>query len=142
MLTTACFPTDAHNTAMQSVTHASATATTPPVFVQRRDANVPELPFPDDPDPNQCRIPTLFAGSAGWIDGTYAGQVVEPTVLLYDSHERMHVIGAVPTGTEVQVEMYQANPVLDFYYVRVNMPDGLQQGWVPAPFLRLAESAS
>jgi hypothetical protein len=74
--------------------------------MQQRDANVPALPFPDNPDPNQCGIPTLWGGSAGWIDGTYAGQVVEPTVLLYDSHERIHVIGAVPSGTQVQVEMY------------------------------------
>jgi hypothetical protein len=52
------------------------------------------------------------------------------------------VIGAVPSGTEVQVELYQANPVLDFYYVQVEMPDGLRQDWMPAPFLRLAEPSS
>jgi hypothetical protein len=128
MLATANSPIDARTSATQSVALASATPTAPSVFVQQRDANVPELPFPDNPDPNQCGIPTLWGGSAGWLDGTYAGQLIEPTVLLYDSHERMRVTGAVPSGTQVLVEMYQANPVLDFYYVRVNLPDGLEQG--------------
>jgi hypothetical protein len=103
----------------------------------QRDAAVPELPFPDNPDPNQCGIPTFFGGGAGWVNGVYDGRLLEQTVLLYDSHERLRVTGAVPSGTQVQVELYQANPVLDFYYVRVDGPDGLQQGWVPAPFLRL-----
>ena len=52
-------------TATQSVAIASATPMAPFVFVQQRDANVPELPFPDNPDPNQCGIPTRWGGSAG-----------------------------------------------------------------------------
>jgi hypothetical protein len=101
-----------------------------------RDPDVPQLPFPDNPDPNACGIPTSFGGSTAWVNGVYQGQVVEPTVSLYDSHERSHVTGAVPSGTEVQVELYQANPVLDFYFVRAETPTGPQKGWVPAPFLQ------
>jgi hypothetical protein len=75
----------------------------------------------------------------------YQGQVVEPTVSLYDSHERIHVTGAVPSGTEVQVELYQTNPVLDFYYVREETSAGPQKGWVLAlvriPVRRRSSSA-
>ena len=56
--------------------------------------------------------------------------------MLYDSHERQHVTGAVSSGTEVQVQLYQSNPVLDFYYVQAETPAGRQKGWVPAPFLQ------
>jgi hypothetical protein len=101
-----------------------------------RDPGVPQLPFPDNPDPNACGIPTSFGGSTARVNGVYQGQIVEPTVLLYDSHERIHITGAVPSGTEVQVELYQANPVLDFYFVRAETPTGPQKGWVPAPFLQ------
>ena len=101
-----------------------------------RDPDVPQLPFPDNPDPNACGIPTSYGGSIAWVSGVYQGQVVEPTVLLYDSHERIHITGAVPSGTEVQVELYQDNPVLDFYFVRAETPSGPQKGWVPAPFLQ------
>jgi len=106
-----------------------------PISIQR-DADVPQLPFPDNPDPNACGIPASFGGSRAWVNGVYQGQLVEPTVSLYDSHERLHVTGAVPSGTEVQVELYQANPVLDFYYVRAETAAGPQKGWLPAPFLQ------
>ena len=106
---------------------------------RQRDADVPELPFPDNPDPNACGIPTPWHGEVAHIEGTFQGQLVEPTVYLYDSHERLHITGAVPSGTTVQVELYQANPVLDFFYVRADTPTGPQTGWVPAPFLRLAK---
>jgi hypothetical protein len=68
--------------------------------------------------------------------------MVEPTVLLYDSHERLHITGAVPSGTPVQVQLYQANPVLDFYYVQSDTLNGLQKGWVPAPFLQFSPPSS
>jgi hypothetical protein len=113
----------------------------PAVSVQR-DPDVPALPFPDNPDPNACGIPTPFGGYAAWVNGVYQDQVVEPTVLLYDSHERLHVTGTVPSGTEVQVKLYQANPVLDFYYVQVDIPSGPQKGWVPAPFLQFTPPSS
>ena len=104
----------------------------------RRDANVPDLPFPDNPDPNACGIPTPFGNYAGWVTGTFQDQLIEPTVFLYDSHERLHITGAVPSGTQVQVQEYQANPVLDFYLVRADTPDGPQSGWVPAPFVQFS----
>jgi len=101
-----------------------------------RDPDVPQLPFPDNPDPNACGIPTSFGGSRAWVSGVFQSQIVEPTVLLYDSHERKHITGAVPSGTQVQVELYQNNPVLDFYFVHAETPTGPQKGWVPAPFLQ------
>jgi len=112
-----------------SVSEAPATSV-------ERDPDVPELPFPDNPDPNACGIPTPYGGAIAWVNGVYQGQIVEPTVSLYDSHERMHITGAVPSGTEVHVELYQANPVLDFYFVRAETSTGPQKGWVPAPFLQ------
>lgn len=126
----------------------NATPTAPPgevtasqaaTLARQRDADVPELPFPDNPDPNACGIPTVWNGETVQIEGTFQGQLVEPTVYLYDSHERLHIAGAVPSGTTARVELYQGNPVLDFYYVRADTPAGPQSGWVPAPFLRLAK---
>jgi hypothetical protein len=105
----------------------------------QRDADVPDLPFPDDPDPSACGIPTPWHDDDAQIDGTFQGQLVEPTVYLYDSHQRLHITGAVSSGTPVQVELYQSNPVLDFYYVRADTPAGPRTGWVPAPFLRFAQ---
>ncbi len=52
----------------------------------------------------------------------YWGQLVDATVYLYDSHERLHITGQTPNGTPVQVKLYQANPVLDFYFVRAETP--------------------
>lgn len=107
----------------------------------QRDADVPPLPFPDNPDPNACGIPAPYGASPGWVTGVYQGQMIEPTVLLYDSHERLHITGAVVSGTPVQVELYQSNPVLDFYYVQADTPSGLEKGWVPAPFLQFTPPA-
>jgi hypothetical protein len=108
----------------------------------QRDADVPELPFPDNPDPNACGIPAAYGGGTAWATGVYQGQMLEPTVLLYDSHERLHITGAVPSGTPVQVQLYQANPVLDFYYVQSDTLNGPQKGWVPAPFLQFSPPSS
>lgn len=135
--------------ACSGVTHEAATpapaesaiSQAPAIGVQR-DADVPDLPFPDNPDPNACGIPTRFGGGAAWVNGAYQGQLIEPTVLLYDSHERQHVTGAVSSGTEVQVQLYQSNPVLDFYYVQADTPAGPQKGWVPAPFLQFTPPSS
>ena len=134
LLLTGCSrPLNDTPTPLPSEVTVSQAATVPP----RRDADVPDLPFPDNPDPNACGIPTLWNGEAAQIEGTFQGQLIEPTVYLYDSHERLHITGAVPSGTTVQVQMYQANPVLDFFYIRANTPAGPQTGWVPAPFVRL-----
>jgi hypothetical protein len=109
----------------------------PPTPVER-DSDVPDLPFPDNPDPNACGIPAPWGAYSAWVSGVYHGQIVEPSVLLYDSHNRIHITGAVPSGTRVQVELYQSNPVLDFYFVRADTPAGPQKGWVPAPFLQFS----
>jgi hypothetical protein len=108
----------------------------------QRDADVPDLPFSDNPDPNACGIPSPYGGGTAWATGMYQGQMVEPTVVLYDSHERLHITGAVPSGTPVQVQLYQANPVLDFYYVQSDTLNGPQKGWVPAPFLQFSPPSS
>jgi hypothetical protein len=135
VLATACAGSSDSGTT--SVPFETAVSEAPTNSVER-DPDVPQLPFPDNPDPNACGIPTSYGGSTAWVNGVYRGQVVEPTVSLYDSHERIHITGAVPSGTEVQVELYQANPVLDFYFVRAETPTGPQKGWVPAPFLQFS----
>lgn len=110
--------------------------------VAQRDPDVPDLPFADNPDPSQCGIPTAWGGYRGWVTGLYMGDLIQPSVLLYDSHRRAHVTGALPSGSEVQIQLYQANPVLDFYFVQAETPSGTQQGWVPGPFLRLSPPPS
>lgn len=105
-------------------------------LVAMRDPDVPELPFPDNPDPNQCGIPSQWSGDArAWLDGYYQGKLVEPIVFLYDSHSRLHITAQAPHGTEVQVILYQNNPVVDYYMVKIVGLEGTNEGWVPAPFL-------
>lgn len=97
---------------------------------------VPQLPFSDNPDPNLCGIPIpLGHRNTAWLDGHYQGKLVEPVVYLYDSHTRNHITGQAPSGTPVQIELFQANPKLDYYFVRT-LTHPRQEGWVPAPFLR------
>jgi len=99
---------------------------------------VPELPFDDNPDPDQCGIPQpLGDGVRGTVDGSWEGETLFPDVHLYDSHLRARVTGTIPTGTGVKVEMFQNNPVLNYWYVRWDGPAGTVQGWIPAPFLTL-----
>ncbi len=117
----------------------AATATHALTLNIERDPDVPELPFPDNPDPTQCGIPTQWGGSnnRAWLSGVYQGELVEPTVHLYDSHLRRQVVARAPHGAEVRVVLYQSNPVLDFYMVRLVGEDGESagEGWVPGPFL-------
>lgn len=70
-----------------------------PPIQANRDPDVPSLPFPDNPDPNQCGIPTAW-GSDGtaWLTGLYEGELVQPTVLLYDSHSRLSIAAKAPHG--------------------------------------------
>lgn len=97
---------------------------------------VPPLPFANNPDPNQCGIPRMLGeGVLGVLHGEFDGVLQEPIVHLVDSHLRRAVTGHVPAGTVVEVIMYQDNPALDFYFVRWHGPDGIQEGWVPAPYL-------
>lgn len=100
-----------------------------------RDADVPPLPFPDNPDPDQCGIPIQWGDNGqAWLSGFWEGELIEPDVLLYDSHQRLQITGEVPHGGEVQIVLYQENPVLDYYFVDVPSVPGLE-GWVPSPFL-------
>jgi len=103
-----------------------------PVLV--RDPDVIVLPFADNPDPDQCGIPVKFGGAQAWLTGRWQGEMLQPDVQLYDSHQRLHVTGTAPHGAEVDVVLYQENPVLDFYMVDVVGRPHVS-GWVPAPFL-------
>ena len=98
---------------------------------------VPELPFDDNPDPDQCGIPQpLGDGVEGVVTGTYEGRLVFEDVHLYDSHLRSAVTGTVPHGSSVQLVMFQNNPVLNYWLVRWDGPDGTVEGWAPDPFVR------
>ncbi len=99
-----------------------------------RDPDVPDLPFDDNPDPDQCGIPTVWGpGGEAWLTGIWDGELIEPEVFLYDSHQRLSISGRGDHGAEVEIVLYQGNPVLDFYMVEV-VGTG-ESGWVPAPFL-------
>ncbi len=100
-----------------------------------RDANVPELPFADNPDPTVCGIPVQWGSDTpAFLTGIYQGEMLQSEVLLYDSHQRFSLTGSAPHGTQVEILLYQENPVLDFYLVKTIGPDP-QEGWIPAPFL-------
>jgi hypothetical protein len=97
---------------------------------------VPELPFDDNPDPDQCGIPQpLGKGVTGVVTGVWQGELRFGDVHLYDSHLRGAVTGTVPHGATVQLVMFQNNPVLDYWLVRWDGPDGPVEGWLPDPFL-------
>ena len=101
---------------------------------------IPPLPFPDNPDKSQCGIPTPWGkDTLAWLDGHYQGQLVQARVFLYDSHSRSRITGSAPTGARVRVVMFQQNPVLNYYFVRTINTGTAQEGWVPAPFLRLEQ---
>ena len=102
-----------------------------------RDPDVPELPFADNPDPDACGIPRPWGDDGqAWLTGTWEGELIEPEVLLYDSHLRRSITGRAPHGSEVRIVLFQENPTLDYYFVEV-VDDPTQDGWVPAPFLSL-----
>ena len=106
------------------------------MIAAQRDPRVPDLPFADNPDPSQCGIPTQWGSDdPAWLTGIYDGQLIQPTVLLYDSHLRLGISGEVPHGTEVTVVLFQENPVTDYYMVEVNHADEPIKGWIPAPLL-------
>lgn len=121
---------------------ASAAAPEPATIEHTDDAldrnpDVPDLPFADNPDPDQCGIPTRWGiDDPAWLSGIWEGELIEPDVLLYDSHQRLGITGRLPHGSEVRIELYQENPVLDFYFV--SSPDGTVEGWVPDPFVSFA----
>ena len=123
-------------TALTGAQAASAT----PTQAAPSAAAVPPLPFPDNPDPSACGIPTPWGSSeTARLNGTYEGELVEPVVNLYDSHARREITGSAPSGTEVVVMFSQGNPVLNYYLVKTVGPGPTQEGWVPAPFLEFDE---
>jgi hypothetical protein len=38
-------------------------------------------------------------------------------------------------GSKVRVILFQRNPTLDYYFVKITGQDPPNEGWVPAPFL-------
>jgi hypothetical protein len=106
--------------------------------VANRDPDVPDLPFPDNPDPAACGIPEFWraADDRGWLTGVWEGELVQPEVFLYEGHLRLGITGSAAHGAEVRIVMHQSNPALDYYLVEVVGRDDVR-GWVPAPFLSL-----
>ena len=105
-------------------------------FTVERDANVPELPFEDNPDPTLCGIPEPWGDDdPAWLSGYYEGDLIQEEVLLYDSHLRRSVVASAPTGTEVDIILYQVNPSLNYYLVRTVGLEEELEGWIPAPFV-------
>ena len=106
------------------------------VGVNQRDANVPDLPFEDNPDPSLCGIPQPWGDDdPAWLTGYYEGELIQADVLLYDSHLRRSIVGSAPSGSEVEILLYQVNPSLNYYLVRTVGLEGNMQCWVPAPFV-------
>ena len=104
------------------------------------NAAIPALPFPDNPDPSACGIPTPWGSSeTARLSGTYEGELAYPVVNLYDSHARREITGSAPSGTEVVVMFSQSNPVLNYYLVKTVGLEPTQEGWVPAPFLEFGK---
>ena len=75
-----------------------------PTLESVSDIPVPPLPFADNPDPTACGAPLVWGGDGqAWLTGYYEGELVAPTVYLYDSHLRKSVTGLAPTGTTLIV---------------------------------------
>jgi hypothetical protein len=99
---------------------------------------IPPLPFADNPDPEECGIPQPWGSNnnIAYLSGEFEGQLIQSTVYLYDSHGRNAIVAAAKHGTEVEVVLFQANPVLNYYFVKIpGAPQAAREGWVPAPFL-------
>ena len=112
---------------------ASAAPTTVPD--EPIPVEVPALPFADNADPTLCGIPEPD-DRRGIAIGEFEGEVVQPIVYLYNSHSRSSITGQVFPGTELQVELSQTNPTLNFYFVRTINVEPAQSGWIPAPFIQ------
>jgi hypothetical protein len=123
-------------TTTSSVSKATLEPTYAAMIAARRSPDVPELPFPDNPDPSQCGIPVEWGeGGRAWLNGRYRGDLIQPTVFLYDSHLRLEVVARAPHGSEVTVVLYQQNPVTDYYLVKIKGAEPPNEGWVPGPLL-------
>ena len=133
---------DGRSNTTNTATAPAASSTLPPVehaepvegaIPEGRSPDVPDLPFPDNPDPTQCGIPLPWNGQEqAWLTGVYEGELIQPEVLLYSSHLRLDITASAPHGTEVKVILHQANPVLDYYLV--DLPDQ-PSAWIPEPLL-------
>lgn len=121
--------TDATNAALETIVDTTYESQI------ERDPDVPVLPFEDNPDPAQCGIPVQWGESGqAWLSGEWKGEMIQEPVLVYDSHLRTSITGRAPHGTEVEIILFQENPVLDYYFVKIP-GDPAQEGWVPSPFL-------
>lgn len=101
-----------------------------------RSSDVPDLPFPDNPDPSLCGIPTQWGpGGTAWLSGIYQGELIQSDVLLYDSHLRLNITAQAPHGSEVEILLFQQNPVTDYYMVKIKGAETPNEGWIPEHFL-------
>jgi hypothetical protein len=106
------------------------------MIATQRDSSIPELPFPDNRDPDQCGIPIPWGeGGTAYLTGFYQAQLVAREVILYDSHLRLQIAASAPHGSKVRVLLYQQNPETDYYLVKVEGASAPNEGWVPGPFL-------
>lgn len=149
LLLAACSGQAGGGTAVPQNNTAVANPTSTPQFQQhapeptyaamiaaQRDPRIPDLPFADNPDPSQCGIPTRWGlDDPAWLTGLYEGEMIQPVVLLYDSHLRLQISGEASHGSEVIIKLYQQNPVTDYFLVEVKGAGAPTEGWVPAPFL-------
>jgi hypothetical protein len=136
VLVVACAPLAAEPAIPPPATHPPLEPTYAAMIAEQRSPEVPPLPFPDNPDPALCGIPVPWGpDNQAWLDGRYGGTIVQPEVLLYDSHLRLEVTGRVPHGGEVEILLYQQNPVTDYYLVKIGRAGSAAEGWVPGPFV-------
>lgn len=69
--------------------------------------------FDDDLDPDACGIPTPWGDDEpALLDGVWDGELIEPDVLLFDSHLRTTIVGQGAHGAEVGIVMHRGNPKL------------------------------
>lgn len=121
---------------LSAAAHPTLEPTYAALIAERRDPDIPSLPFPDNPDPSLCGIPTPWGtDNQAWLTGIYEGEMVQPVVLLYDSHLRLEIAARAIHGSEVEVILYQQNPVTDYYLVKIAGAEQPNEGWVPGPFL-------
>lgn len=119
----------------------ACTRTAPPVTTAPTDplpTVVPPLPFADNPDPTLCGIPEPDDRQS-MVSGEYEGKLVQPIVYLYNSHLMNAITGQVYPGTQVKIELSQNNPTLNFYFVKTIGVEPAQSGWIPEPFLAIAQ---
>ena len=131
LLLAACVPSGETAVTVQP-THLPLDPTYAAQIAALRDPNIPDLPFPDNPDPSLCGIPTQWGDDgAAWLNGIYAGELVQDPVLLYESHLRLQIQGRAAHGAPVKVILYQQNPETDYYFVKVEGWAGTQRRMGP-----------